>query len=66
MASNGKQESTGAAAELDDNPVARKRIERRVFILLTVFLAPAISIAVVGGYGFVIWISQLILGPPVS
>ncbi len=34
------------------------------FLFLTVILAPAVSIALVGGYGFAIWIFQLIAGPP--
>ena len=38
--------------------------ERRVFVLLAVFMAPIASVVLVGGYGFLIWMSQLILGPP--
>ena len=30
----------------------------------SVFIWPVLSVAVVGGYGFVVWMSQLILGPP--
>ncbi len=41
-----------------------KTIERRSFLFLVVFLAPIISIIIVGGYGFLIWISQMIFGPP--
>lgn len=51
---------TGRAPDL----AATKAEERRVFILLAVFLAPIISVVLVGGYGFAIWISQLIFGPP--
>ncbi len=40
--------------------------ERNTFVLLAVFLAPALAVAIVGGYGFTVWISQLILGPPGS
>lgn len=43
---------------------ATKGEERRVFILLAVVLAPVLSIILVGGYGFLIWMSQLLLGPP--
>ena len=42
-------------SEEDDN----KTYERRAFILLVVFLAPALAVAIVGGYGFAIWFSQL-------
>jgi nitrate reductase NapE len=41
-----------------------KTDERTTFVLLAVFLAPALAIAVVGGYGFAVWISQIIIGPP--
>jgi nitrate reductase NapE len=41
-----------------------KAAELRVFIFLAVILAPVLSVAIVGGYGFLVWMSQLILGPP--
>ena len=44
----------------------KKADERTTFVILAVFLAPALAIAVVGGYGFAVWISQLIMGPPGS
>ena len=43
---------------------ARRSDELLTFLLLTVVLAPVVSVAVVGGYGFIVWMSQLILGPP--
>jgi nitrate reductase NapE len=41
-----------------------KTEERRAFLLLVVFLAPFLSVVIVGGYGFLVWISQILLGPP--
>lgn len=41
-----------------------KKNEKQAFLFLTLFLAPFLSIAIVGGYGFLIWISQIISGPP--
>ncbi|MDQ2104730.1 periplasmic nitrate reductase, NapE protein [Azospirillum isscasi] len=41
-----------------------KRREIAMFLLLAVVIWPILSIAVVGGYGFLIWMSQLIMGPP--
>ena len=41
-----------------------KAQERNTFVLLAVFLAPALAVAIVGSYGFAVWISQLLLGPP--
>ena len=43
-----------------------KTDERTTFILLAVVLAPALAIMIVGGFGFAIWISQLLTGPPGS
>jgi len=42
----------------------RKRHEWRLFIFLIVFLFPLLTFAAVGGYGFLVWMSQLIMGPP--
>jgi periplasmic nitrate reductase NapE len=47
----------------DTQPEAVKR-ELSGFLFLTVILAPALSIALVGGYGFAIWVYQLLAGPP--
>ena len=41
-----------------------RRRELAMFLLLAVFIWPVLSVAVVGGYGFVVWMSQMILGPP--
>jgi len=41
-----------------------KTDERRAFIILAVFLAPFLACALVGGYGFMIWMLQLVFGPP--
>ncbi len=38
--------------------------EWRAFLFMSVLLAPILTVAIVGGYGFFIWMSQLILGPP--
>jgi nitrate reductase NapE len=38
--------------------------ELRVFLFLTVVLAPVLAVAIVGGYGFLVWMYQLVTGPP--
>lgn len=43
---------------------SRRRSEWLTFLFLTVFLAPMVSVAIVGGYGFLIWIYQIFAGPP--
>ncbi|SFR67380.1 nitrate reductase NapE [Marinobacter daqiaonensis] len=50
--------------ENDGGNDKRKRDERRLFLFLVIFLFPILAVAVVGGYGFIVWMSQLILGPP--
>lgn len=42
----------------------RRRDERRMFIFLVVFLFPILSVAIVSGYGFVVWMSHILTGPP--
>ena len=46
------------------NEPEQQKHERNTFIFLTVFLAPILSILLVSGLGFAIWISQMFLGPP--
>jgi periplasmic nitrate reductase NapE len=41
-----------------------RRRELLAFLFLTVVLAPVLAVAVVGGYGFLVWIFQMIYGPP--
>ncbi|MCL1142662.1 periplasmic nitrate reductase, NapE protein [Shewanella gaetbuli] len=41
-----------------------KSLELKIFIFLTVFLAPILSAALVSALGFTIWFSQILTGPP--
>jgi nitrate reductase NapE len=41
-----------------------KAQERNTFVILAVLLAPMLAVMIVGGFGFAVWISQLITGPP--
>ncbi|CAO3380947.1 periplasmic nitrate reductase, NapE protein [Azospirillum argentinense] len=41
-----------------------KRREIAMFLILAVVIWPILSVAIVGGYGFLVWMSQLIMGPP--
>ena len=41
-----------------------RRRELFMFLFLTVVLFPLISVMVVGGYGFAVWIWQIFNGPP--
>lgn len=35
-----------------------------MFLILAVLIWPFLSVAIVGGYGFLVWMTQLIVGPP--
>lgn len=41
-----------------------KRRELVVFVFLTLVLAPVIAVLVVAGYGFLVWMYQIVAGPP--
>ena len=44
------------------DPEARR--ELKAFLFLTVVMAPIVAGLTVAGYGFLIWIFQMIAGPP--
>jgi len=44
----------------------QKKEEFRTWLFLTAVLAPVLAVLVVSGYGFVVWMSQVIGGPPGS
>jgi nitrate reductase NapE len=45
-------------------PRNSRREELFAFVVLAVLIWPVVAVAVVGGYGFIIWMSQIVLGPP--
>jgi nitrate reductase NapE len=48
-----------------EDPQAIARRELRVFLFLTVVLAPVLAVGVVAAYGFIVWMAQLLIfGPP--
>ena len=52
------------APTIAQTETATRAEERRTFFFLAVLMAPILSIVLVGGYGFMIWMSQILLGPP--
>ncbi len=44
----------------------QKKKEMHAFLFLTVVMAPAMAVAIVGGYGLLIWLYQLLVGPPIG
>ncbi len=53
---------------MDAEPTTAERTERRAelgaFAFLAFILAPVLAIIIVAGYGFLVWIWQMIVGPP--
>lgn len=49
-----------------EDTATTKSGELGTFIFLAVFLAPILAVAIVGGYGFLVWIYQMLAGPPGS
>ena len=40
------------------------RDEFLVFLIIVALVWPAMTVGVVGGYGFAVWMYQLVAGPP--
>lgn len=45
-------------------PAPTRREEALVFLTLAVLIWPVIAVGVVGGFGFLIWMWQMVFGPP--
>jgi nitrate reductase NapE len=57
------REQSESDADLRD-PDPSKVDERRSFLFLTVVMVPVLTVVIVGGYGFMVWMYQLFAGPP--
>lgn len=44
--------------------IRTRRGEVTAFIILAVLIWPIIAVGIVGSYGFLVWMSQLVFGPP--
>ena len=47
-----------------EDEASTRQEEWRSFLFFTVVMAPVLAIVLVGGYGFLVWMYQLIAGPP--
>jgi nitrate reductase NapE len=55
--------SSDATAASDPDAVpSTYQEELRTFLFLTVVTAPVLAVAIVGGYGFMVWMYQLFTG----
>lgn len=50
----------------DPQDTQRKKEELRSFIFLTAVMVPVLSVIVVGGYGLIVWMTQVVTGPPTN
>jgi nitrate reductase NapE len=41
-----------------------RRDEIVAFIILAVLIWPVVAVGIVGGYGFLVWMYQIVFGPP--
>lgn len=57
---------TGHSSEIDKvrKGVRTTREELLVFLVIVALVWPAMTVGVVGGYGFAVWMYQLVAGPP--
>jgi len=49
---------------MDPARESQKTPELRAFLFLTVVMAPVLAGIVIGAYGLLVWIYQMIAGPP--
>jgi len=60
-----QRDAPSRTEELDDEPPGQRHTEEfRTLMFLTVIMAPALAVMIVGGYGLVVWIYQTFTGPP--
>jgi nitrate reductase NapE len=51
--------------DMDEAPPRPSRAqELKAFLLLAVLMGPVLAVVVVSGYGFLVWMFQLLAGPP--
>ena len=58
------QGSRKATATTDPVPSRRRGRELLTFFVLAFGIWPIVAVGVVGGYGFLVWMYQIVFGPP--
>ena len=48
----------------DPSPAKARRRELLTFLVLAFGIWPVVAVGVVGGYGFLVWMYQIVFGPP--
>jgi periplasmic nitrate reductase NapE len=62
MRHRGSASPDATAASDPDAAPSTYQEELRTFLFLTVVTAPVLAVAIVGGYGFLVWMYQLFTG----
>lgn len=44
--------------------VPSRRSELTVFLIIVALIWPIVTVGIVGGYGFAVWMYQIVAGPP--
>lgn len=57
-------ENTDTKIDSSQTTGARKRIELLAFLALAFGIWPIFAVGVVGGFGFLVWMLQIMFGPP--
>lgn len=52
------------ANDLTGPSATSRREEFLAFLTLAVLIWPVLAVGIVGGYGFLIWMYQIVFGPP--
>ncbi len=52
------------AKDVQQDRQGSRRAEIVAFLVLAVLIWPFVAVGVVGGYGFLVWMYQIIFGPP--
>ncbi|SMH30585.1 periplasmic nitrate reductase, NapE protein [Mesorhizobium australicum] len=58
------QDIREATASADIPPAKTRRRELLTFLVLAFGIWPVVAVGVVGGYGFLVWMYQIVFGPP--
>jgi len=58
------QESRKATTLELEQPTGSRRRELLTFLILAFGIWPIVAVGVVGGYGFLVWMFQIVYGPP--
>jgi nitrate reductase NapE len=58
------QDSPQALSEPGPSRTKMRRRELLVFLALAFGIWPVVAVGVVGGYGFLVWMYQIVYGPP--